>query len=171
MRCRLRRTANQRAPLSLARAGLGARGGPGRAGAGGGPGAGTDVSFHYDALAELDREDEFGDREARGARIGFLATCLDPRGSEEWVGLLHLRVQVSMRSLHGALGREASAAYEVRGVRLAPPRPFDQLALLVGDLGAVTDRARVGEELRRLVDDHEAFRTELEGLRGRHPGR
>jgi len=38
--------------------------------------SGTDTAFHYESLQALNREDEYGDREALAGKYGFLATAI-----------------------------------------------------------------------------------------------
>jgi len=42
--------------------------------------SGTDTAFHYESLQALNREDEYGDREALAGKYGFLATAIAALG-------------------------------------------------------------------------------------------
>ena len=75
--------------------------------------SGTDVSFHYDSLAALGREGEFGEREARVARNAFLAG-----GGSALLGGLAAALQ-----LRFAYGLSLLAALVTLGISAAAAEP------------------------------------------------
>lgn len=64
--------------------------------------SGTDTSFHYDALASLDRAEEYGDREARAARNALTATSAAALAGGA-AAALDLRLAYALSAV-GALG-------------------------------------------------------------------
>lgn len=64
--------------------------------------SGTDTSFHYDSLAAVNQEDQYGDREAKVARNGFIASAV-AIFLGGLVGILALRYAYGISFL-GALG-------------------------------------------------------------------
>ncbi len=76
--------------------------------------SGTDASFHYDSVAALGREEEYGDREASVAHKSFLATA---------VGAL-LGGAVALIDLRWAYGLSALAAGTAIGIVLRMVEPI-----------------------------------------------
>lgn len=86
---------------------------------------------------------------------------LDIGGTEEWVGVLTLKVTAEVSDAAARVVREVEQNHEIRTLLAGPPRPFDQLGLYLGDLAAVTDPARVNRERRRLLDGQKQLRMEV----------
>lgn len=82
--------------------------------------SGTDVSFHYDSLASLDRAGEFEHREAVVARIGFISMALAALAGGA-LGMIDLRLAYG-----GSLA--ASVALLFVTLRLAEPIPHREVS-------------------------------------------
>ena len=91
--------------------------------------SGTDTSLHFDSLAALDRAHEYGQREARAARMGFLAGALGALtgglaasfalrlayGLSLVSSVLLLGIVLAMAEPHPAEGRPRPAAPRILG--------------------------------------------------------
>lgn len=98
----------------------------------------------------------------RWARLSRRRPCYDERGTEEWVAVLEVGTQVVCEDAADRVERTLEAAYELRTMLLAPPRPFDQLGLFLGRPGSLIDAARVNQIRDAAVQGHLALRSELQ---------
>jgi hypothetical protein len=94
-------------------------------------------------------------------RVTRRRTCRDPRGTEEWVGVLELGVRVRVEDRAGRVERELEVAHELRSLLIAAPRPFDQLGLFLGDASTVFDSARANQIREEAVQGHLKLKDEL----------
>ena len=99
--------------------------------------SGTDTSFHYDSLAAVNQEDQYGDREASVARNGFIASAVTIFLGG-LVGIFALRYAYAI-SFFGALGAVIVVFFfkepTLRQVDEAPSGGFgNQLRLIIGYL-------------------------------------
>jgi hypothetical protein len=95
-------------------------------------------------------------------KLRFPRASQDLDGSEERVFVLTLGVLVESSDASGTVRKKLEASYEVRSILIAPPRPFDQLGLYLGDLGAVMDTQAVNRVREKAIIRHEELRSELE---------
>lgn len=93
--------------------------------------SGTDTSLHYDSLASLGREDEFGDREAIVARNSILASGLAGLAGGA-AGMLGLRVAYALSALAAVAGLGIVLAMrkpQRQSKRLVAAGPVDQFRI------------------------------------------
>lgn len=106
---------------------------------------------------------------ARGRVLGHKVVLRGTRaardlgGTEEWVGVLTIAATGEMADAAATLRREVEEHYEIRTLLAGPPRPFDQVALFVGDLAAVTDAAAANTLRGELIRTQELIRAGLAG--------
>lgn len=105
----------------------------------------------------------FGEVLGFSARLHGATPAPDPAGSEEYLAVVTLAVDVRVRDAHGALTRHMEESYELRATLVGPPRPFDQLGLFAGELGALTDVSEARGARRQLLDRAATAREELAG--------
>lgn len=103
----------------------------------------------------------FGEILGYSARVHGAAPVPDPAGTEEFVAVVTLGVDVRVHDAFGALTRHLEESYELRATLVGPPRPFDQLGIFGGELAAFTDRARVAAGRRDLLARAGRVRAEL----------
>ncbi len=101
---------------------------------------------------------------AHRARIRFPRACLDSLGTEEWTAILELGVTVGITDGSGSLRKEMEAAHEIRVLLLAPPRPFDQLGLYLGDASALLDLRAANLLREEAIRGHLALLDRLRSL-------
>lgn len=99
------------------------------------------------------------------ARLEGPRSFLDPQGSEEYSALLRLGVRVGIREGFGRVQAQAEELFEVRMLRLLPPRPYDQLGVYVDDLEALFEPRTLGQVRARLLAQAEALRSEVQRAR------
>ncbi len=86
----------------------------------------------------------------------------DIQGSEEWVGVLTLRVVAEVSDAAARVRREVEENYEIRTLLLAPPRPFDQVGLFLGKHDVVLEPSKVNEARKRLLASQERIFKEIQ---------
>lgn len=87
-----------------------------------------------------------------------------PGAADEKVAELELRVLVEVEDSTHATRLEVAAVHELRTLLLGPPRPFDQLALYLGDSRAVMDAARANRIRADALAAAAELRTRLDSL-------
>lgn len=88
----------------------------------------------------------------------------DVGGSEEWAGLVTLGARAEALDGSGKLRRDLEAAYELRTLLIAPPRPFDQITLYLGHVDAAVDVVRAKSIRDQAIRGAVALKAELGAL-------
>lgn len=96
-----------------------------------------------------------------GVRLRGSRRAVDVEASEEWTGVLTIRVLAEVGDAAATVRREIEENYEIRTILVGPPRPFDQLGLFLGRHDAAFDPSQVNAKRRQLLAQQRRLFTEV----------
>lgn len=97
-----------------------------------------------------------------GVRLRGSRRAVDVEASEEWTGVLTVRVVAEVGDAAATVRRELEENYEIRTILVGPPRPFDQLGLFLGRHDAAFDPVAVNAKRRQLLAQQRRIWDEVE---------
>ena len=87
--------------------------------------------------------------------------AVDVEASEEWTGVLTVRVVAEVGDAAATVRREIEENYEIRTILVGPPRPFDQLGLFLGRHEAAFEPSQVNAKRRELLEQQRRLFQEV----------